>query len=60
VTANAGFVSVGITSAAAEFALQTIRCWRERMGRHRYPNARELTISPTAAARMVRVSDSSI
>ena len=45
VTANAGFVSVGITSDTAEFAVQSIRCWRERMGRHRYPNARELTIT---------------
>jgi hypothetical protein len=32
VTANAGFVSVGITSDTAEFAVQSIRCWRERMG----------------------------
>jgi hypothetical protein len=40
-TANAGFVSVGITSDTAEFAVQSIRCWRERMGRQRYPHARE-------------------
>ena len=39
VTANAGFVSVGITSDTAEFAVQSIRCWLERMGRQRYPNA---------------------
>ena len=45
VTANAGFVSVGITSDTAEFAVQSIRCWLERMGRQRYPNARELTIT---------------
>jgi hypothetical protein len=45
VTANAGFVSVGITSDTAEFAVQSIRCWLERMGRKRYPNARELTIT---------------
>ena len=38
-------VSVGITSDTAEFAVQSIRCWRERMGRQRYPNARELTIT---------------
>jgi hypothetical protein len=42
VTANAGFVSVGITSDTAEFAVQSIRCWLERMGRQRYPDAREL------------------
>ncbi len=44
-TANAGFVSVGITSDTAEFAVQSIRCWLERMGRKRYPQARELTIT---------------
>ena len=45
VTANAGFVSVGITSDTAEFAVQSIRCWLDRMGRQRYPKARELTIT---------------
>src|SRR6478609_1335105 len=45
VTANAGFVSVGITSDTAEFAVQSIRCWLERMGWKRYPKARELTIT---------------
>jgi hypothetical protein len=43
--ANAGFVSLGITSDTAEFAVQSIRCWRKRMGRQRYPKARELTIT---------------
>ena len=45
VTANAGFVSVGITSDTAEFAVEAIRCWLARMGRQRYPKARELTIT---------------
>jgi Rhodopirellula transposase DDE domain len=45
VTANAGFVSVGITSDTAEFAVQSIRMWRERMGTGRYPDMRELTIT---------------
>ena len=45
VTANAGFVSVGITADTAEFAVQSIRCWRERMGRQRYPKMRQLTIT---------------
>jgi hypothetical protein len=45
VAANNGFVSVGITSDTAEFAVQSIRCWRERMGCKRYPEARELTIT---------------
>jgi len=45
VTANAGWVSVGITSDTAEFAVASIRQWLERMGRQRYPQARELTIT---------------
>jgi len=45
VTANAGFVSVGISSDTAEFAVESIRCWLDRMGRQRYPKARELTIT---------------
>ena len=44
-TAKSGFVSDGITSDTAEFAVQSIRCWLERMGRQRYPKARELTIT---------------
>ena len=44
VTADAGFVSVGITSDTAEFAVASIRCWHDRMGRARYPKA-ELTIT---------------
>jgi len=45
VTANAGFVSVGITSDSAQFAVQSIRCWLDRMGRRRYRHARELMIT---------------
>jgi len=45
VAANAGFVSVGITSDTAEFAVEAIRCWFGRMGRKRYPKAQELTIT---------------
>src|SRR6516164_7335107 len=33
VTANEGWVSVGITSDTAEFAVASIRCWLERMAR---------------------------
>ena len=46
VTANAGFVSVGITSDTAEFAVASNPLLaRQRMGRQRYPQARELTIT---------------
>ena len=45
VTANTGFVSVGITNNTAEIAVASIRCWLDRVGRARYPKARELTIT---------------
>jgi hypothetical protein len=45
IAANAGFISLGITSDTAEFAVAAIRCWLERMGRERYPKAKELTIT---------------
>jgi Rhodopirellula transposase DDE domain len=45
VAANEGWVSVGITADTAEFAVQSIRTWLERMGRARYRQARELTIT---------------
>jgi hypothetical protein len=45
VGANEGFVSVGITSDTAEFAVEAIRTWLSRMGRARYPDMRELTIT---------------
>jgi DDE family transposase len=45
VAADAGLVSVGITHDTAQFAVASIRTWIERVGRTRYPNAGELTIT---------------
>jgi hypothetical protein len=45
VGANAGWVSVGITSDTAEFAVASIRRWLDEMGRERYPLARQLMIT---------------
>ena len=45
VGANEGWVSVGATSDTAEFAVASIRLWLGRMGRKRYPHARELTVT---------------
>jgi hypothetical protein len=45
VGANAGWVSLGITSDTAEFAVNTIRTWIERVGWKRYPDMQELTIT---------------
>jgi hypothetical protein len=45
VTANTGFVSLGITSDTAEFAVEAIRTWLKRTGRSRYPKMRTLTVT---------------
>lgn len=45
VTANSGWVSVGITHDTASFAVNTIRRWLEKMGRARYPAADRLLIN---------------
>ena len=45
IAANEAWVSVGITADTAEFAVQSIRTWLERMGRQRYRTMSELTIT---------------
>lgn len=45
VVADEGWVSVGITADTAEFAVASIRTWLARMGRERYPQLSELTIT---------------
>ena len=45
VGADAGWVSLGITSDTSEFAVNAIRTWIERIGAKRYPHMRELTIT---------------
>jgi hypothetical protein len=44
-TANEGWVSVGITHDTAVFAVESIRRWWYRMGRPAYPQAKELLIT---------------
>ena len=43
--ADSGFVNVGIDSDTAAFAVASIRAWWQHLGRKRYPEARELTIT---------------
>ena len=43
--ANAGWISLGITSDTAQFAVQSIRTWIEHVGCKRYPGMRELSIT---------------
>jgi Rhodopirellula transposase DDE domain len=44
-TADEGWVSVGITRDTATFAVNTILSWWEHLGRARYPDAKTLTIT---------------
>ena len=43
--ANTGWVSVGVDHDTAEFAVETIRRWWDRMGRRVYPRAKTLLIT---------------
>ena len=43
--ANTGWVSLGISSDTAEFAVNAIRTWIERIGAKRYPDMHELTVT---------------
>jgi len=45
ITANKGWVNVGITHDTAEFAVESIRRWWHEMGKPMYPNASELLIT---------------
>ena len=45
ISANAGWVSVGVDHDTAEFAVNAVRRWRELMGRERYPAADRLLIT---------------
>lgn len=44
-TRNEGWVSVGIDHDTARFATATIKRWWQKMGRKRYPEAKELLIT---------------
>ena len=45
VTANAGWVSVGIDHDTSEFAVETLRRWWQKMGRQAYPGAERLLVT---------------
>ena len=48
VGADAGWVSVGVDHDTASFAVETLRRWWDRMGRHAYPAARRLLVTADA------------
>jgi Rhodopirellula transposase DDE domain len=45
VAANAGFVNVGTDHDTAAFAMESIRCWWDTLGKDRYPGVRRLLIT---------------
>jgi hypothetical protein len=45
VSANAGFVNVGISADTGEFSVASIRRWWCEIGARRYPNAKQLLIN---------------
>jgi hypothetical protein len=45
IAANTGWVSLGITYDTATFAVASIRTWLDKIGRARYPKARQITIT---------------
>lgn len=45
ITKNEGWVSVGISSDTAEFAVATINKWWVKMGKKSYPNAKKIYIT---------------
>jgi hypothetical protein len=45
IAANAGWISLGITSDTAAFAVESIRRWWQTLGSTRYPNATRLLIT---------------
>jgi hypothetical protein len=48
VGANAGFVNVGTDHDTAAFAVESIRCWWNTLGKDRYPAARRLLVTADA------------
>jgi Rhodopirellula transposase DDE domain len=42
---NEGFVNVGVSHETAEFAVESIQQWWQRLGRSEYPQGRELLVT---------------
>jgi hypothetical protein len=43
--ANSGYVSLGVDADTAQFAVNAVRLWLDKMGRERYPAARKIMIT---------------
>ena len=48
IAANDGFVNVGTDHDTAAFAVESIRCWWNTLGKDRYPQARRLLVTADA------------
>jgi hypothetical protein len=57
VTANEGWVSVGNHRRHGRIRVASIRRWLERLGRQRYPEAREVTITADCGERRARTAE---
>ena len=55
ITDNTGWVSVGVTHDTAQFAVNAIRQWWEKMGRSRYPGADRVMITADGGSNGSRV-----
>ena len=51
ITANNGWVSVGIDHDTARFAAESLRRWWQQMGSRVYPQAKELLVTADAGGR---------
>ena len=45
IAANHGYVNVGIDHDTGRFAVNSVRCWIDRVGRARYPGMKEIMIT---------------
>jgi hypothetical protein len=48
IASNKGWVNVGTSADTAEFAVESIRCWWEKMGKPRYPRSKQILICADA------------
>jgi Rhodopirellula transposase DDE domain len=45
VTANQGYVSLGVDHDTAQFAVNAVRLWLDKIGRERYPSTRKMMVT---------------
>jgi hypothetical protein len=53
ITANTGWVSMGVDHDTAQFAAESLRRWRQQMGSRVYPKAKELLVSRVVIVNLI-------